>query len=72
MVAPTGTVTLAGVVVEALLSDKVTTAPPATAGISRVTVPVEDVPPVTVAGLIATLISVFGSMARVAVRVTPL
>jgi len=60
VVAPAGTVTLAGVVVDALLSDKVTTAPPVTAGVSRVTVPVEDVPPVTVAGLITTLISAGG------------
>jgi hypothetical protein len=72
VVAPTGTVTLAGVVDDALLSDKVTTAPAPTAGLSRVTVPVEDVPPVTVAGLIATLTSAGGLIVKVAVRVTPL
>jgi hypothetical protein len=75
LVAPTGTVTLAGVVADALLSDKVTTAPPVRAGVSKVTVPVEEppeLPPVTVVGLMVNVVSAGGLMVRVAVRVTPL
>lgn len=54
-VVPAATVTLAGVVADALSSDRVTTAPPAGAVLVRVTVPVEELPPVTLAGLIVTL-----------------
>jgi hypothetical protein len=54
VVAPAATVTFAGVVEDALLSDKVTTAPPAGAGLFNVTVPVEGLPPNTVAGFMAT------------------
>jgi hypothetical protein len=72
LVAPAGTVTLAGVVVDALLSDNVTAAPPVGAGPSSVTVPVEEVPPVTVAGLMDTLVRAGALIVRVAVRVTPL
>lgn len=50
LVAPDGTVTFAGTVVAVELSDSDTTAPPAGAAAVRVTVPVEDVPPVTLAG----------------------
>src|SRR2546427_455306 len=50
LVAPTGTVTLAGTVAAELLLDSATCAPPAGAGPSSVTVPVELLPPVTVVG----------------------
>src|SRR2546425_10918234 len=54
LVAPAGTVTLAGTVAAAvLLLDSVTCAPPAGAGPSSVAVPVELLPPVTVVGLSA-------------------
>jgi trimeric autotransporter adhesin len=50
--APAGTVTLAGTVAAAgLLLPSVTTRPPLGAGALRVTVPVEELPPVTLAGL---------------------
>src|SRR3989441_13331584 len=51
LVAPTGTVTLAGTVAAVLSLDSVTCAPPAGAGPSSVAVPVELLPPVTVVGL---------------------
>jgi hypothetical protein len=52
LVAPAATVTLAGTVAAAvLLLVRATTAPPAGAALLNVTVPVEDAPPVTVAGL---------------------
>ena len=76
VVAPAGTVTLAGVVADVLLSDRVTTAPPVGAGPSRVTVPVEEfapvAPPVKLVGLMVSVESAGGLMVRVAVRVTPL
>src|SRR3989441_5107387 len=50
LVAPTGTVTLAGTVAAVLSLDSVTCAPPAGAGPSSVAVPVELLPPVTVVG----------------------
>lgn len=53
VVAPAATDTLAGTVAAALLLASVTVAAPAAAPL-RVTVPVEDVPPVTVVGLSAT------------------
>ena len=50
-VAPAATVTLAGTVAtDVLLLERVTTAPPVGAGPLRVTVPVEEVPPVTLVG----------------------
>jgi hypothetical protein len=50
-VSPAGTVTLIGTVAAAvLLLDNVTVAPPAGAGAVRVTVPVEETPPVTLVG----------------------
>src|SRR3989442_14939616 len=53
LVAPTGTVTLAGTVAAELLLDSVTCAPPAGAGPPSVTVPVALLPPVTLGGLTA-------------------
>ena len=69
LLAPAATVTVAGVVADALLSDKVTAAPPAGAGPLKVTVPVEELPPVTLAGLNDTVESTGGLMVRVAVCV---
>ena len=51
LVAPAATVTLAGTVTAAELSESVTTSPPAGAGALRVTVPVAELPPTTLAGL---------------------
>jgi hypothetical protein len=65
------TVTLAGAVAAALLSERVTKIPPLGAGAFRVTVPVEELPPTTLVGLILTEASQ-GLMVRVAVRVVPL
>src|SRR3989454_10979359 len=74
LVAPAGTVTLAGTVAAAVLSlDSETCAPPAGAGPSSVAVPVEVLPPVTVVGLSASEErAAAGVTGRVAVRVTPL
>ena len=52
---PAGTDTLAGTVAAALLEASVTMTPAEPAGAESVTVPVEEVPPVTVEGLIVTL-----------------
>ena len=72
LVAPAGTVTLPGTVAAELSLDSVTCAPPAGAGPSRVTVPVELLPPVTVVGLSASEERpAAGFTVRVAVRVTP-
>jgi hypothetical protein len=58
VVAPATTVTLAGTWAAAvLLLVRLTTAPPAGAGLSSVTVPVEETPPSTVAGLTLTVLS---------------
>ena len=51
LVAPAGTVTLAGTVVDAELSESDTAAPPAGAAAVNVTVPVEELPPTTEVGL---------------------
>ena len=50
VVACAGTVMLAGTLAAALSLDSVTTAPPTTAGLLNVTVPVEELPPVTLVG----------------------
>jgi hypothetical protein len=52
--APAGTVTLAGTVDALELSESDTTAPPVGAGALNVTVPVEEAPPTTLAGLTVT------------------
>jgi hypothetical protein len=72
LVAPAGTVTVAGSLTPVMLSDKLTTAPPVRAGLSKVTVPVEELPPVIVDGFKVTPARAGGLIARVAVRVTPL
>jgi hypothetical protein len=72
VVALAATVTLAGTVAAAvLLLDSVTTAPAAGAGPVNVTVPVDEVPPITVLGLKLTEVSVAAVTVRVAVLVTP-
>jgi hypothetical protein len=48
---PAATGTLAGTWADELLLDSVTTAPPVGAAPVRVTVPVEELPPMTLAGL---------------------
>ncbi len=54
LVAPAGTVTLAGTLAtDGLLLETETTAPPLGAGAFRVTVPMEELPPVTLDGLSA-------------------
>lgn len=50
LVAPAGTVTLAGTVTAAELSDNVTAVPPEGAAALKVTVPVEEFPPTTLVG----------------------
>ena len=47
---PCGTSTVGGTTAAELLLDSATNAPPAPAGLLRVTVPVEDAPPVTEVG----------------------
>ncbi len=58
LVAPAGTVTLAGTVVAVELSESDTAAPPLGAAALRVTVPVEELPPTTLVGLRETADSV--------------
>jgi hypothetical protein len=70
-VAPDAMVTVAGTVAAALSLDRVTTAPPAGAAPSKVTVPVEDDPPVTLAGLSDMLDRAAGLIVRVAVCESP-
>src|SRR2546426_5332657 len=74
LVAPAGTVTLAGTVAAELLLDSATCAPPAGAGPSSVAVPVELLPPVTVVGFTPSeeRRTGFGFTVRVAGRGTPL
>src|ERR1700694_1771940 len=50
LVAPAGTITLEGTLAASLWLESVTCAPPAGAGPLSVTVPVEDVPPITLVG----------------------
>jgi len=67
---PPVTVTFMGTVAAGLLLPRVTVRPAAGALALSVTVPVELVPPVTVAGLNATLVTVGGSTVNVAVTMT--
>jgi hypothetical protein len=72
LVLPAGIVTLAGTVAVAVaLLVRATTAPPGGAGPESATVPVEDIPPITDAGLNLTEFSAAGVTVRVAVFVAP-
>ena len=72
VVAFAATVTLAGTCAAAvLLLDRVTTAPPAGAGPVSFTVPVEDVPPITEAGLKETELTAAAVTVKLAVLVAP-
>src|SRR5437016_14574248 len=65
LVALPGTVTLAGTLATpGLLLDRLTTAPPLGAGALSVTVPVEELPPVTLVGLRLSAESVGGAGVR--------
>jgi len=70
VVAPAATVTFAGTVAAEALDVRFTVDPPAGAGALSVTVPVEEVPPVTVEGETVTLESDPALIVRVAVAVT--
>ena len=72
VVAPAATVTDAGTVALAVLELKVITLPDDPAGPLKVTVPVEDEPPETVAGLIVKEENVAGLIVSVAVWLVPL
>ena len=61
LVAPAGTLTLAGTLAAAELSESATTTPPEGAAPLSVTVPCEELPPVTLAGLSASVESVTGA-----------
>jgi hypothetical protein len=68
VVAPAGTVTVAGTVAAAVLLDvNATDIPPVGAALPRVTIPVEGVPPTTVVGLSETAVTTGGLTVRVAV-----
>ena len=69
LVAPAATVTFAGTVADAESSDSATTTPPAGAGPLNVTVAVDALPPVTLAGLSVTADSV-GPVAPAALMVS--
>jgi len=74
LIAPLGTVTLAGTVATpGLLLDRETSAPPLLAGPVSVTVPVEELPPVTLTGFrLSEERLMAGITVSEAVRVTPL
>ena len=71
VLAPARTVTLAGAVAAAvLLLERLTTAPPVGAGPFRVTLPVEEVPPITLVGFRVTDKRMAGFTVSEAVRIT--
>ena len=73
IVAPAATVTDAGTWATAVLFEvKLITAPPTGAGLSKLTVPVEDTPPATEAGVTSTQLSAppGAVTVKVAVRLT--
>ncbi len=73
LVAPAATVTLAGTVaLVVLLLARLTTTPPEGALPVSVTVPVEGVPPITVVGFRASVLSSGAVTVNVALLVTPL
>jgi hypothetical protein len=72
LVAPAGTVTFTGTVALGSLLESVTSAPPASAGLSNVTVPVVEVLPVISVGLSVTLERAGALTVNAAVLVTPL
>jgi hypothetical protein len=63
---PASTVTVAGTLADGLLLDKATVVPPGPAGPLRVAAPVEELPPVTVAGFKLREANVAGEMVSVA------
>ena len=71
LVPPGETVTLAGNTTAGLLLESVTCPPPAGAGPFSVTVPVEGLPPVTLAGLRASEETIGGITVSVAICVAP-
>ena len=72
VVAPAATVTVAGTFAAAvLLLDRITTAPPVGAAWVSVTVPVEEVPPVTEAGLSPMLLRTPANTVRLALWTAP-
>ena len=72
VVAPAGTVTLAGICAAAvLLLVRVTIAPPDGAGPVNFTVPVDEVPPITEVGLRVIELKVAAVTVKVVVRVAP-
>ena len=76
VVAPAATVTVAGSIAAPVLLDSITLAPPAGATLLSVTVPVDEVPPITLVGLSVSEDSDAagggGVTANVTVRVMPL
>ena len=71
LVPPGETVTLAGTTAAGLLLESVTCAPPAGAGAFSVTVPVEELPPVTLVGLTVSDETIGGITVSEAVCVAP-
>src|SRR5437867_996360 len=71
LVAPAGTVTLAGTLATAPVLASVTTAPPAGAGAVKVTVPVEGLPPTTLVGFKVTEESGSGAPAGLIANCAP-
>jgi hypothetical protein len=72
VVAFAATVTLAGTCAAAgLLVESATTAPPDGAALVNVTVPVADVPPITVVGLRVTVLRTAEVTVKLAIWVTP-